>query len=260
MRQAECCEKRGLVDLTGFWQGEAAYRPVTVWRPLEAVAAALAILAVAIGVAQLKTAALMASGITGQHWQLLGALLASQITVVVIVGFAAKRGGRRATEVLALGPPRQGAGAYAQGFGLMVLAFGAFSVTTWLVAPEVVRRDLAMFIGLIRSEAWWLALLVIGLGAPLMEELLFRGFLYPALAMSRAGPAGAAVVTAAGWTALHAGYSVVGLAEVFAVGLYFAWLLWRTGSLRVPLFCHAAYNLAVVALLMSVDIAAPSPS
>lgn len=246
--------------MSGLWQGDAAYRPETGWRPLEAVAATLAMLAVAIGVAQLKTAALTASGITTEHWQLLGALLASQITVVLIVWFAAKKGGRSAAAVLALGPPVPGPGTYAQGFGLMVLAFGAFSVTTWLVAPDVVRRDLAMFVGLIRSEAWWLALIVIGIGAPLMEELLFRGFLFPALAASRAGPAGAAIATAAGWTALHAGYSVVGLAEVFVVGLYFAWLLWRTGSLRVPLFCHAAYNLAVVMLLMTVDIVPPAPS
>ena len=115
---------------------------------------------------------------------------------------------------------------------------------------------MAFFEEFIRSDAWWLAVLVIGLGAPVMEELLFRGFLFPALAQTRIGLIGAAVSTSAGWAALHAGYSSLGLIEVFAVGLYFSWLLVRTGSLRVPMFCHAAYNLAVVALLTVVDISA----
>ncbi|MBS0241753.1 MAG: CPBP family intramembrane metalloprotease, partial [Proteobacteria bacterium] len=30
--------------------------------------------------------------------------------------------------------------------------------------------------------------------------------------------------------------------EVFVLGIYFAWLLKRTGSLWVPIACHALYN------------------
>ena len=59
------------------------------------------------------------------------------------------------------------------------------------------------------GEQWLLALLVVGVGAPLSEELLFRGFLLSALARSRLGFAGGAVITTAWWTALHAGYSAV---------------------------------------------------
>jgi membrane protease YdiL (CAAX protease family) len=90
-------------------------------------------------------------------------------------------------------------------------------------------------------------------GAPLSEELLFRGFLLGALAHSRLGFVGAAVVSSAAWTALHGGYSLVGLADVFATGLLFCWLIWRTGSVLVTIFCHAAYNGGIVlALLLTV--------
>jgi membrane protease YdiL (CAAX protease family) len=50
----------------------------------------------------------------------------------------------------------------------------------------------------------------------------------------------------------------MGLADVFANGLLFCWLLWRTGSLRVPLFCHAAYNGAIVLALLLVGLPAPA--
>ena len=45
---------------------------------------------------------------------------------------------------------------------------------------------------------------------------------------------------------MHAGYSTVGIVEVFLIGLFFSWLLWRTGSLRVAIFCHALYNSLIV--------------
>ena len=106
------------------------------------------------------------------------------------------------------------------------------------------------------GDQWVLALLVVGLGAPLSEELLFRGFLLSALARSRLGFAGAAVVTTILWTALHAGYSIAGLVEVSLIGLFFSWLLWRTGSLRVPIFCHALYNTLIVVALRHVPLPA----
>ena len=48
---------------------------------------------------------------------------------------------------------------------------------------------------------------------------------------------------------LHWGYSAAGMAEVFLIGLYFSWLLWRTGSLFPALVCHALYNSGLVLML-----------
>jgi hypothetical protein len=109
-------------------------------------------------------------------------------------------------------------------------------------------------VDLVRGPNWGLAAAVIGIGAPLSEELLFRGFLLSALAQSRTGFWWAAIVSSALWTALHVGYSAVGILEVFVIGLFFSWLLWRTGSLRVAIFCHAVYNSLIVLALRFVDL------
>jgi len=114
--------------------------------------------------------------------------------------------------------------------------------------------DLRPFVGFMTGSDWLLALLVVGIGAPLSEELLFRGFLLSALAKTRLGFAGAALISTTLWTALHAGYSLVGIVEVFTIGLFFSWMLWRTGSLRVPIFCHALYNSLIVCMLRFVAL------
>ena len=77
----------------------------------------------------------------------------------------------------------------------------------------------------------------------------FRGFLQSALAQTRLGFWGAALITNTAWTALHAGYTLTGLVDVFVAGLLFSWVLWRSGSLWVPIVCHAFYNGLIFAVL-----------
>ena len=72
-----------------------------------------------------------------------------------------------------------------------------------------------------------------------------RGFLQSALTRSKLGFAGGAIIATIIWAALHAGYTVVGLIEVALIGGIFSYALWRTGSLRVTLACHALYNSAL---------------
>ena len=72
-------------------------------------------------------------------------------------------------------------------------------------------HDLRPFKDMLHSDAFWLMLTVIGIGAPLSEELLFRGFLFSGLAKSKLGLLGAGVLTSLLWTLLHLGYSIFGL-------------------------------------------------
>ena len=69
---------------------------------------------------------------------------------------------------------------------------------------------------------------------PLSEELLFRGFLLrcPGSEPARFRRRGAQLDRGLERLALR--LLLMGLADVFANGLLFCWLLWRTGSLRVP--------------------------
>ena len=89
----------------------------------------------------------------------------------------------------------------------------------------------------------------VGIGAPISEELLFRGFLLSALARWRAGFWPAAIVANVAWTSFHLGYSAAGLLEAFLGGLFFSWLLWRTGSLWLPIIGHAVTNIVFLAVI-----------
>lgn len=231
----------------------------TRWSWWRATALVVIALAAATFAAQGAIMLMEAAGINAIHWQILAALAVSQATCIALTWWAAGLLGDQRSSLLALGPPSYGVRSYVLAYLAMVLIFGCLSAVLWMLEPERVVRDLTLYADLIRSPAWPLAVFVIVVGAPVMEELMFRGFLFPALASSRLGTGRAAVVTSAGWAALHAGYSVAGLVEVFLVGLYFVWLLVKTGSLRVPVFCHAAYNLSALIVLLAVDIPVAAP-
>lgn len=87
-----------------------------------------------------------------------------------------------------------------------------------------------------------LALAVVA-AAPIAEEIVFRGFLLPGFAASRLGPAGAIVLTSAGWAAMHMQYELFFIGHIFALGLLFGWLRWRSGSTTLTILLHALVNL-----------------
>ncbi len=165
-----------------------------------------------------------------------------QIFVILLTLQAAGLYASDRNELLALRPPAQGWRMLPLALIPLFLVTTAWTGTLMLVKPDVVLHDLRPFQALLRGDAFWLMLIVIGVGAPLSEELLFRGFLFPGLAKSKLGLVGAGILTSFLWTLLHFGYSIFGLIEVMGIGLYFAWLLVRTGSLWVTVFCHAVYN------------------
>jgi CAAX protease family protein len=155
---------------------------------------------------------------------------------------------------LPLGAPRGSRFVYLQAILLLGALNLLVSVVQYFAAPEDMYADLRPFVGMVEGPQWLYVLLVVGVGAPLSEELLFRGYLLPALARTRFGYVGGALISTAIWTALHAGYTFAGIAQVFLIGMFFCWLLWRTGSLRVAIFCHALYNSLIVVFLRYVPL------
>jgi membrane protease YdiL (CAAX protease family) len=118
------------------------------------------------------------------------------------------------------------------------------------------ETDMKPFAALAHTDAMWVLLATAAVGAPIAEELLFRGFLFSVLRASPLGFAGAALVSAVFWSSLHANYSLYGMALVLMIGVYLAWLRERTESLVPSLVCHAAYNgLIVLALAMTPETA-----
>jgi membrane protease YdiL (CAAX protease family) len=249
------------VGHSSLFRGPPAYAPRTPWSPLFALLGAViivgasilgAVLVLGVGNVAGTSGSGPSPGIWRQDMGALATLAVWQAIAVVLTLLASLLFGGRARDVLALRSPGSST-IYLKGILLMGALQIAVSAVQYIFLPQDMYADLRPFVQLF-GEQWVLALLVVGIGAPLSEELLFRGFLLSALARSRLGFAGGALVTTTLWTALHAGYSLAGILEVFTIGLFFSWLLWRTGSLRVPMFCHALYNSLIVLVLRHVPL------
>jgi membrane protease YdiL (CAAX protease family) len=105
------------------------------------------------------------------------------------------------------------------------------------------------------AEAWALGILSITL-APLMEELFFRGFLYPVLARSLGLPA-AVFLTALGFALLHGAqlmFSWGPVLVIFLVGIVLTLVRAKTNSVGAGVLVHMAYNATItIAMFAATD-------
>jgi membrane protease YdiL (CAAX protease family) len=105
----------------------------------------------------------------------------------------------------------------------------------------LLRRPLSMIL---------IAVFSITLG-PLMEELFFRGFLYPVL-KQRLGVAGGVFITALGFGLVHAsqyGYSWLSVSLIFVVGIVLAMVREKNNSVAAGFLVHAGYNATIMMLV-----------
>ncbi len=95
-----------------------------------------------------------------------------------------------------------------------------------------------------------LAGVAIVLAAPLAEEIFFRGFIFPGL-LRPFGLVGAMVISGFLFGLFHVtGPESLGLVLPFGlVGMLFAWLYYRTGSLWASIATHLLFNLVSFFLL-----------
>lgn len=105
------------------------------------------------------------------------------------------------------------------------------------------------------TEAWCLGIMSITL-APLMEELFFRGFLYPVLAR-RMGVAVSVIITALSFALLHGAqlmFSWGAVLVIFIVGLVLTIVRARTNSVAAGIIIHMAYNATItIAMFAATD-------
>lgn len=100
------------------------------------------------------------------------------------------------------------------------------------------------------SEAWVLTIFGMTL-APLMEEMFFRGFLYPVLARG-VGVTAAIVITGFTFALLHGSqlmYSWGPVLVIFLVGIVLTVVRARKDSVAAGLIVHVAYNGTISALM-----------
>lgn len=122
----------------------------------------------------------------------------------------------------------------------VVVLFGMDSVRIAVGEPLVPEIVVAWYETAVLLPVLVLAIVVT---APVMEELVTRGFMYRGLAASRVGVPGAIVLTSLFWAALHFGqYNLLNTGMIFLFGLILGGARATSGSIYLPLFLHALNN------------------
>lgn len=119
---------------------------------------------------------------------------------------------------------------------LIAVFDGAKYLLNYDIMPEFVLRIMQ------NPGSYALLFVALVLAAPLGEEILFRGFLFPGLAASPLRAAGAIAAPAAVWALIHLQYDWVDILYAFAIGILLGLARWRTNSLYVPIVMHALNN------------------
>lgn len=98
-----------------------------------------------------------------------------------------------------------------------------------------------------RADGAWLVALVllVVIGAPLVEELVYRGLIQQTL-QARLDDAVAIVLSAAFFAAIH--FAPIEFAGLFAFGLVLAVGFQRTGRLGLPILAHLSFNAVGLAI------------
>lgn len=181
------------------------------------------------------------------------ATIASLPAPLAVIAVAARLRGCAFGDYLALSRPKRADLIVGLVFIAILLPLG--DLTSWLTGRDVVPAAVVEAYRSARASgtlAWLAAALIVA--APLMEELLFRGFLFAGYARSRLGPWGAILVTSAGWAVMHVQYEAFYIVQIFVLGCAFGWLRWRSGSTLLTVILHAIVNtlaLAQVAFLVA---------
>lgn len=110
----------------------------------------------------------------------------------------------------------------------------------FLVPPESARDLLAEAGG-----SFVIAFLLVGIWAPIAEEVFFRGFALPGLA-NRYGLTLAVVLSSALFALAH--LDIASLAPTFILGLALGWVYLRTRSIWPCIFVHGLHNTAALIL------------
>lgn len=132
--------------------------------------------------------------------------------------------------------------------GATALFAGAATVSSWAV-PDPVGET--FMVEAYRTSVFPPLLMVVFiLAAPLFEELLFRGFMFEGIRLSRLGAAGAVLISSAAWAVIHLQYGPISILLLFFLGLLLGAARLRTGSVVVCFLMHAVFNLVAVVQVM----------
>ena len=119
---------------------------------------------------------------------------------------------------------------------ILYLVLTAYSYAFQISPPEE-------FIKLMQATPFVLNFLMVVIGAPIVEELLFRGFLFSQLKTTKLGINGSIILTSLIWTSIHLQYDLFLLIPIFLLGLLLGYLMHKYNSLYLVIIVHAVHNL-----------------
>jgi membrane protease YdiL (CAAX protease family) len=172
--------------------------------------------------------------------------LAGVFASIAVLAFAVHQRQRRIVEYLGLVWPQRKEFLSAI-LALMILLFVSDSVA-YLSGRRLVSSGTIEIYKYAQNGGFLLIwLFYIVLAVPMIEELIFRGFLWRGLTSSSIGVFWASVITSAMWASLHIRYEMFFVIQVFILGLFWAWLRSKSGSTILTFVLHALCNAWVVA-------------
>lgn len=116
----------------------------------------------------------------------------------------------------------------------------------WLVQQTGDKSGEAFVRGMTSTGEFTILLsLAMALGAPIQEEVLFRGFMFRGIAESRAGWIAAILLPNIFWTSLHVQYAWQTMLLIFAMGVVLGLARRFSHSVALPMALHILWNVWV---------------
>jgi len=163
---------------------------------------------------------------------------------IAVLWVAVRMAGRDFADYLALNWPRRDE--VVVGFGVMIILMTIESFVTIKLGIMRPQTNSDAVVG----GAIGLLSLAIGysVAAPVMEEFVFRGFMFRGWSQSFLGPYGAIALTAALWALNHTQYGWYDRSLLFFTGLVLGYFRLRANSTWLPVMLHSGMNMAIIFL------------
>ncbi len=166
-------------------------------------------------------------------------ILSGLLTVVVVcLMFVVRK--QKVAKALSL---RKISGGTGMSVAMMGFGFNLLLGILFTLLPEAWLSSYEEAANTAFTGEFWIIAIMVGIAAPVVEELVFRGLIYTRLKQGMP-VAVAAVITAVWFGAMHGHPLWVAYAAV--LGLVMVWIFERTKSLFASMLFHFGYNLVAV--------------